>query len=101
MKLETILSAMDHTKIKLTHAFNGISDASVEDAKRYSRQHFAFRTRIIRMDAEKDDVIEGQFKAIVRQHETILQLRNEIGTWEEIDELMFEEKDHEPNADAG
>ena len=40
--------------------------------------------------AEKDDVIEGLFKSLNRQHEEIVKLRNEVGTWEEIDELAYD-----------
>ena len=98
MKIETYLNAMERAEFERVGAL--LSNNNPKYHLR-TRQSDAFRNRILRMDAEKDDVIEGQFKAIVRQHETIMQLRNEIGTWEEIDELMFDEKDHEPAADAG
>ena len=57
MKIETLLNAMDLTKIRLTSAFHGINDATVEDVKRYSRQHAALRSRILARDKEKDHLL--------------------------------------------
>ena len=48
MKLETYLNAM-------TYAFlRGTTPDNYLEAEKYYRQHYAFRGRILRMDAEKD-----------------------------------------------
>ena len=78
MEIETYLNAMVKAhKLFIANLKYFNSSDEVKNSK-YFRQYRAFRARILRMDAEKDDVIEGQFKAIVRQLETIMQLRNEI-----------------------
>ena len=77
MKLETYLNALMFAKVEISLGIRGYIDMDIEQAKRRSRQVQAFRDRIIRMVEEKDDVIEGQFKSIVRQQTRISELRVE------------------------
>ncbi len=85
MKIETILNAMTHVALRVV-----LNDEPNKGVDIRHRQYHAFRARILRMDAEKNDVIEGLFKSLDRQHKEIVKLRNEVGTWEEIDDLAYD-----------
>ena len=68
MKIETILSALE------INCWNRHGKGGIE-LERGLRQYRAFRDRIIRMDE--------------RQKMEIARLRNEIGTWEEMNEMIW------------
>ena len=66
MKIETYLNAMLDAWYEYKTPEVILSNLDLTPTKR-ARQYLAFRARILKMDAEKDDVIEGQFKALARQ----------------------------------
>ena len=69
MKIETILNAMERARFKA---------AQIKGYKKHDLQYRAFRARIIKMDAEKDDFIEWAHEALEYYYDEDLAQRKQI-----------------------
>ena len=104
MKTETILDAMLTVHREMLFEFGKYASAQeIKESKRYRQLH-AFRDRIIRLDAEKKELIDKLFKIIgdreriirekdarIAELEASLNLRDEVLADYEIDWELWRE----------
>ena len=118
MKIETILNAMAATYYSVSWPANLWEDDELpasnvpNNVLKHRRQYRAFRARILRQ-FEQYEIYHGFHMGDLMMIETITEkdariaelnseinkLRNEIGTWEDIDDLAFDWMEEEEAQD--